>query len=67
METLATNISVGSEQIAISGDDILIEYCERILNALTKTTEFQLNPLQSTALIKFITHKVWSQPDKINV
>jgi hypothetical protein len=54
IETLTA--AVGPEQVAISGDDILIEYCERLLNAITKINEFQLNPMHSSALVSFITH-----------
>jgi RNase P/RNase MRP subunit p29 len=37
--TLATQVEMGGEQISISGDDILIEYCERLLSALCKIPE----------------------------
>ena len=48
------------EKVLITGDDILIEYVERLMNQLKVMGDEQL--LQETwkkAIEKFITHYVW--------
>ena len=51
----------------ISGDDILIEYCERVKQALKQIPDVNLRPAQQAQLIRFITHYVWQLPDKVNL
>jgi len=34
--TMSASVPVKGDHVQITGDDILIEYCERILDALTK-------------------------------
>lgn len=48
----------------ISGDDILIEYCERLKHALRQIPDSSLRPAQQAQLIRFITHYIWQLPDK---
>ncbi len=54
-------------KVVISGDDILIEYCQRLKIALRKLSESVLRPSQHTQLIRFITHYVWRNQDKVDV
>jgi hypothetical protein len=42
MVSMAATMQVGTDQITVSGDDILIEYCERILKALASIPEQKL-------------------------
>ena len=51
--------------VVISGDDILIEYCERIRHALRQVPDARVRPAQQAQLIRFITHYVWQMPDKV--
>lgn len=60
--TLKASFTKDGESISISGDDILIEYCERLVLALQKVTETQLNPSHLTNILKFINHYVWKAP-----
>ena len=50
----------------ITGDDILIEYVQRIMNILVKKrlTEKDLSTDQKSKIEKFITHYVWYAKDK---
>ena len=51
----------------ITGDDILIEYVERLMNAiLALPSEEQLQENWKVALDKFITHYVWHSQDRRN-
>ena len=54
-------------KVVISGDDILIEYCERVKHALKQIPDVKLRPAQQAQLIRFITHYVWQLPDKVNL
>ena len=45
----------------------MIEYSERLLNGLAQIQEYQLLPAHLAAFTKFITHCVWSTPDRIDV
>jgi hypothetical protein len=47
------------DKVLITGDDILIEYCERLMNALKQVNESLLKVNWRNCLEKFITHKVW--------
>mmetsp|Transcript_32090 Transcript_32090/g.42565 ORF Transcript_32090/g.42565 Transcript_32090/m.42565 type:complete len:125 (+) Transcript_32090:439-813(+) len=53
-----------SASVVISGDDILIEYCERIRHALRQVADARVRPSQQAQLIRFITHYVWQMADK---
>ena len=52
------------EKVMISGDDILIEYAERLVQHLKKISEVSLKPHHKTMFLKFITHYVWHNPDR---
>ena len=52
------------EKVIISGDDILIEYCERTVRALKQIPDAKLRPAQHAQLLRFITYYVWHAPDK---
>jgi hypothetical protein len=52
-------LSSKSEKVLITGDDILIEYCERLMNCLKHINETMLKVSWRTCIDKFITHKVW--------
>ena len=53
------NPTVNPEKVMISGDDILIEYAERLVSHLKKISEVQLKAQHKTAILKFIAHYVW--------
>lgn len=48
----------------ITGDDILIEYCERLMSALKSVNETLLKVSWRSCLEKFISHKVWHNSEK---
>ncbi len=48
----------------ITGDDILIEYVERIMNALKQINETSLKITWRACIEKFIMHYVWNSSDK---
>ena len=50
----------------ITGDDILIEYVERLMTAIRNITEDYLTEHWRHALEKFITHYVWHSQDRRN-
>lgn len=56
---LAANSPSKAGKIVISGDDILIEYCERLKHTLRQIPDSKLRPAQQAQLIRFITHYVW--------
>ena len=47
------------EKVMISGDDILIEYAERIVAHLKVRTESALKASHKQQILKFISHYVW--------
>lgn len=51
----------------ITGDDILIEYVDRLMNTLKTVNDDLLQESWKSALDKFITHYVWHQQDRKNV
>jgi len=51
--------------MTISGDDILIEYCERIRHALRQIPDSRVRPALQAQLVRFISHYVWQMADKI--
>ena len=52
------------DKILITGDDILIEYVERLMNALKQVSETSLKVSQCACIEKFISHYVWHSTDK---
>ena len=52
-----------SDKVLITGDDILIEYVERIMNALKQVNESSLKVSWRASLDKFISHYVWHNLD----
>lgn len=52
-----------NDKIIITGDDVLIEYVQRMINALTVLTEDSLTPDIRLGLDKFILHYVWHSKD----
>ena len=51
------------DKVLITGDDILIEYCDRLMNALKQINETLLKVNWRNCLERFITHKVWHSAD----
>jgi hypothetical protein len=43
----------------ITGDDILIEYVERLMNEIKNVDDSGLKPNWKSQIEKFITHYVW--------
>jgi len=54
-----------SDKIIITGDDVLIEYVQRIINALDIITESSLSTNITSSIEKFIHHYVWHTKDPI--
>lgn len=55
----ATTSSTQPPKIVITGDDILIEYVQRVSTALATISE-ELIPLKTVSKIeKFVTHHIW--------
>jgi hypothetical protein len=50
--------------VLITGDDILIEYVERLMTGIKNVSEEMLLENWKIALEKFITHYVWHQQDR---
>ena len=48
-----------NEKVMITGDDILIEYVQRLSSTLARYPEDQLNYSYVEKMEKFITHYVW--------
>ena len=49
----------------ITGDDILIEYVERLIAEIKDIADAELRPGWRTSIEKFITHYVWHSQDPI--
>lgn len=49
----------------ITGDDILIEYVDRLIIELKKLQENDYKPNWKTSIEKFITHYVWHSQDAV--
>ena len=60
--TFKASFTKDSETLSVSGDDIMIEYCERLVLALQKVSDTQLSSSQLTCILKFINHYVWQAP-----
>jgi hypothetical protein len=50
--------------VLITGDDILIEYVERLMTAIRSVSDELFNDHWKLALEKFITHYVWHSQDR---
>lgn len=62
------NEKIQQEKVLITGDDILIEYVDRLMNQLKLMGEEQLLQDQwKKAIEKFITHYVWHSQDRRKV
>jgi anti-sigma28 factor (negative regulator of flagellin synthesis) len=57
--------STQQERVLITGDDILIEYVERLMNEIKNVDEGGLKPSWKTQIEKFITHYVWHSQDPV--
>ena len=66
---VGTNPSMKSnesnDKIIITGDDVLIEYVQRIINALAVVSENSLSNDILTSIEKFINHYVWHSKDPV--
>ena len=54
------------ERVLITGDDILIEYVERLMNEIKSVNDNDLKGTWKTQIEKFITHYVWHSQDPVN-
>jgi len=50
-------------KVLITGDDILIEYTERLMSALKQVSEPQLRVAWKNSIEKFLQHYVWHNQD----
>lgn len=50
-----------SDKIILTGDDLLVEYCERLIQSLKQNQESFLKQLWKVALDTFINHPAWPQ------
>lgn len=55
----------GQEKILITGDDVLIEYVNRLINSLKKLLVNEKNPEIERIVELFIGYYVWHSPDLI--
>jgi hypothetical protein len=53
------------DKIIITGDDVLIEYVQRIINSLTIVSESSLSANITSSIEKFIHHYVWHSKDPV--
>ena len=47
------------ERVLITGDDILIEYVDRLMREIQVIADSDLKPQWKVSIEKFITHYVW--------
>ena len=65
MQSTPANNSAGinatgtQERVLITGDDILIEYVERLMNEIKNVNDNDLKVSWKNQIEKFITHYVW--------
>jgi len=52
------------EKVLITGDDILIEYVERLMNALKQVPVNKVSEEHYQSIEQFITHYVWHCKDR---
>ena len=63
-----TEVAGQHERVLITGDDILIEYVDRLMNQLkVMGDEAHLQDQWKKAIEKFITHYVWHSQDRRKV
>ena len=53
------------ERVLITGDDILIEYVERLMNEIKNVNDNDLKGSWKGQIEKFITHYVWHSQDPV--
>lgn len=53
------------ERVLITGDDILIEYVDRLMREIKDVSDSDLKPNWKVQIEKFITHYVWHSQDAI--
>ena len=53
------------ERVLITGDDILIEYVDRLMREIQDIDDSDLKPSWIASIEKFITHYVWHSQDVI--
>ena len=53
------------ERVLITGDDILIEYVERLMNEIKNVNDNDLKGTWKNQIEKFITHYVWHSQDPV--
>ncbi len=54
-----------NERVLITGDDILIEYVDRLIHEIQDVSDNDLKPYWKTSIEKFITHYVWHSQDAV--
>ena len=64
-QTGAVNTSSSQERVLITGDDILIEYVERLMNEIKNVNDNDLKSNWKNQIEKFITHYVWHSQDPV--
>ena len=69
METSAsiegTSAAKDQERVLITGDDILIEYVDRLMREIQNVNDSELKQSWKVAIEKFITHYVWHSQDAV--
>ena len=71
MQSTPANNSAGinatgtQERVLITGDDILIEYVERLMNEIKNVNDNDLKVSWKNQIEKFITHYVWHSQDPV--
>jgi hypothetical protein len=58
-------VVVKGEKVMITGDDILVEYCDRLMTVLKSISESQVKETWKTQIDNFIGHPIWHTKDAI--
>lgn len=53
------------ERVLITGDDILIEYVDRLIHEIQNINDADFKPNWRSSIEKFITHYVWHSQDAV--
>jgi hypothetical protein len=53
------------ERVLITGDDILIEYVDRLMKEIQNVADSDFKQSWKVAIEKFITHYVWHSQDAV--
>lgn len=61
----ASGATSTQERVLITGDDILIEYVERLMNEIKNVNDNDLKGTWKNQIEKFITHYVWHSQDPV--